>query len=130
MRIRNVAIAGALVLTLAACGDDGPSEVSGIRDDVRKVSAVKEKSHQERTSSTKCTRRVKGKCKSSETTKGWKKVVDRHAKPARYCVELDDVNGDAGKDDVWYTVGQTDYNKASLKDEGDAVKFTPLHSGC
>lgn len=130
MRIRNVAIAGALMLTLAACGDDGPSEVRGTRDDVRKIAAVKEKSHKEQTSTRQCTRKVNGKCKSYKIVKGWKTVIDRHAKPARYCVELDNVNGDAGKDDVWYTVGQADYTKALFKAEDAGLKFTPLHSGC
>lgn len=130
MRIRNVAIAGALMLGVAACGGDGPSEVTGTRDDVRKVAAVKEKSHQERTSKRECTRRVNGSCKSYKTVKGWKKVIDRHAKPARYCVELDDVNGDAGKDDVWYTVRQDDYTKALFRAEDAGLKFTPLHEGC
>lgn len=131
MRIRKVAIAGALMLGVAACGSDGPSEVTGTRDDVRKVAAVKEKSHQEKKTKRVCTSRKNGSCKSYKTVPdGWKKVIDRHAKPARYCVELDNVNGDAGKDDVWYTVRQDDYTKALFKAEDAGFKFTPLHEGC
>ncbi|QKY79565.1 hypothetical protein SEA_PHTOWN_82 [Streptomyces phage PHTowN] len=130
MRTRNVAIAGALMLGVAACGSDGPSEVTGTRDDVRKVAAVKEKSHQERTSKRECTRRVNGSCKSYKTVKGWKKVVDRAGKPARYCVELDDVNGDKGRDDEWFTVTHHDYTKALFKAEDEGLKFTPLRTGC
>lgn len=132
MRIRNVAIAGALMLTVAACGDDGPSEVSGTRDDVRKVAAVKEVSHKEKKTKRVCASKKKdGSCKSYKTVPdGWKKVVDKPGKPARWCVELDDVNGDAGKDDVWYTVRQDDYTKALFKAEDAGLKFTPLREGC
>lgn len=132
MRIRNVAIAGALVLTVAACGSDSDKPVSGTRDDVRKIAAVKEKSHQEKKTKRVCASKdKKGSCKSYKTVPdGWKKVIDRHAKPARYCVELDNVNGDAGKDDVWYTVRQDDYTKALFKAEDAGLKFTPLHEGC
>lgn len=132
MRIRNVAIAGALMLTVAACGSSGPSEVSGSRDDVRKIAAVKEKSHREKKTKRVCASKNKsGSCKSYKTVPdGWKKVIDRHARPARYCVELDNVNGDAGKDDVWYTVQQADYTKALFKAEDAGLKFTPLHDGC
>lgn len=129
MRIRNVAMVGGLVVALAACGG-GQKEVTGSRDDVQKVAAVKELSHKEKKTERKCTRKVNGKCKSYRTDTVWKKVVDRRAKPAVYCVELDNVNGDQDHDDVWYTVTSTVYTKALFKAEDDGMKFTPLHSGC
>ena len=132
MRIRNAAIVGMLVLGVAACDASAPAQndVKGDRDDVRKVAAVKEVSHKEKTSSRVCTRKVNGKCKSYKTVTGWKKVVDRRAKPALYCVELDNVNGSSKDDDVWYTTSATTYLKALSKNEGEALKFRPVHGGC
>ncbi|AVP41520.1 hypothetical protein SEA_WENTWORTH_81 [Streptomyces phage Wentworth] len=130
MRLKCMAIVPVVALSVAACGADGPSEVSGTRDDVRKVAAVKEISHKEKKTERVCTRRVNGSCKSYRTDTVWKKVIDRHARPARYCVELDNVNGDAGKDDVWYTVHQHDYTKALFKAEDAGLKFTPVRNGC
>lgn len=130
MRLKCMAIVPVIVLSVAACGASGSSEVKGTRDDVRKVAAVKELSHKERTSKRECTRRVAGKCKSYRTVKGWKKVIDRHAKPEVYCVELDNVNGSVKDDDVWYTVRQHDYTIALFKAEDENLKFTPLHAGC
>lgn len=130
MRIRNVAIAGALMLTVAACGGDEPAKVSGARDDVKKLAAVKEVSHKEKKTERVCTRRVSGSCKSYRTDTVWKKVVDKQGKPAVYCVELDNVNGSAKDDDVWYTVTTSTYLKAAGLDEGDKLQFVPVHGGC
>lgn len=128
--LRNVAAVGALGLAVAACGGTGTSAVKGDRDDVKNRAAVKELSHKGLASSTTCTRKVAGKCKSYKTTKTWKKVVDRKAKPALYCVELDNVNGSAKDDDVWYTVQASTYWSAAGKQEGSPMKFTPIHTGC
>lgn len=130
MRLKCMAIVPVVALSVAACGADGPSEVSGTRDDVRHVAAVKEKSHKEKKTERVCTRKVNGKCKSYRTDTIWKKVVDRAAKPARYCVELDNVNGNKDEDDVWYTVHQSDYTKALFKAEDAGLKFTPVRAGC
>lgn len=130
MRGKYVATVAVVALSVAACGGDSPSEVTGDRDDVRHTKAVKEKSHREKTSTRKCARRVDGKCKSYKTVTGWKKVVDRAGKPAVYCVELDNVNGDKDRDDEWYTVRHADYVKALFKAEDAGLKFTPIHSGC
>lgn len=132
MHVRNVALVGAVMLGIAACDAAAPEQkpVSGLRDDVKYKAAVKEKSHQERTSKQECSRRVNGVCKSWRTVKGWKKVVDRASKPALYCVELDNVNGSRSDDDVWYTVNAGTYYKAVAKDEGDSIKFKPVHGGC
>lgn len=132
MRIRYVAAVGAVLLGVAACDASAPAQkpVTGARDDVKQKAAVKERSHKEKTSERKCTRKVNGRCKSYRTVVGWKKVVDVRAKPALYCVELDDVNGSTKDDDVWYTVRSTTYWSAAGKPEGSAVKFTPIHGGC
>ena len=120
------------MLSVAACDASAPAQktVSGARDDVKTVAAVKERSHKVKTSKRECTRKVNGKCKSYRTVTGWKKVVDKQGKPALYCVELDNVNGSAKDDDVWYTTTSTTYLKALALSEGDAIKFKPLHGGC
>lgn len=132
MRIRNAAIVGLLMLGVAACDASAPAQkdVNGDRDDVRKVAAVKEVSHKEKKTERKCTSKVNGKCKAYKTETSWKKVVDKSAKPALYCVELDNVNGSSKDDDVWYTTSATTYLKALGKDEGEALKFRPVHGGC
>lgn len=128
MRIRNAAAIAVVALSVAACG--GTSEVTGTRDDVKHKAAVKEVSHKEKTSTRKCARRVDGKCKSYKTVTGWKKVVDKPGKPAMYCVELDNVNGDKDRDDEWFTVTHHDYTKALFRAEDEGLKFTPLRAGC
>jgi len=134
MRIRNAALISVAIVGAAACGSpNAPAQksVSGARDDVRSVAAVKEVSHKVKKTKRVCARKVAGKCKSyKDVPDGWKKVVDTRAKPALYCVELDNVNGSAQDDDVWYTTSITTYLKAQALSEGDAIKFKPLHGGC
>lgn len=134
MRIRNVATAGVLLLSVAACSSpNAPAQkaVSGDRDDVKKTAAVSEKSHKVKKTKRVCSRKVSGKCKAYKTVAdGTKKVVDRQAKSAVYCVELDNVNGSTKNDDVWYATSSTTYLKATALSEGDAIKFKPLHGGC
>ena len=126
------ALVGSIVLT--ACGGGGSSTVDGLRDDLKTKAAVKEISHYVIKPKTKrvCTGTgVKRKCHT--VTDGTKrvKVIDKAAKPALYCVELDDVNGSVKDDDVWYTVTLATYVKAAAKDEGDPIKKMPYsHSGC
>lgn len=134
MKVRNVATVGTLMLAVAACGSpNAPAQkdVSGARDDVKKVAAVKEVSHKVKKTKRVCSRTVAGKCKSYKIVPdGYKKVVDKAAKPALYCVELDDVNGSSKDDDVWYTTTSVTYLKALALEEGDAIKFRPVHGGC
>lgn len=131
MKVSTVA-AGVAVLGLAltACGE--AVTVSGRLDDVKMISAVKELSHRETKYVTVCTRRVKGVCKSSyDKPSGTKKVVDRAYKPAQYCVELDNVNGSSTRDDRWYNVSATTYNKYVNKGEGVKIKGMQYnHEGC
>lgn len=134
MKVRNVATVGTLMLAVAACGSpNAPAQkdVSGARDDLKKVAAVKEVSHKVKKTKQECSRKKDGKCKAYRTVPdGYKKVIDKAAKPAYWCVELDDVNGSAKDDDVWYTTSQAVYLKAQALEEGDAIKFTPVHGGC
>ncbi|WPH58230.1 hypothetical protein SEA_ALONE_130 [Streptomyces phage Alone3] len=135
-------VVGALALT--ACGE--PKEVSGLRDDVRQTKAVKavpELSHKVTKTRTKyktvCTSYKKGVCKSKSkvpdgTEKYTEKVIDRHYKPGKakqYCVELDNVNGDKDRDDVWFNVSHATYLKHLFKDEGMKIEKMPYnHEGC
>lgn len=133
MRIRNVATVGTLMLAVAACSAQAPAQkpVSGLRDDLKHVAAVKEVSHQEKKTKRVCALKVAGKCKSYKTVpNGTKKVVDKAGKPALYCVELDDVNGSTKDDDVWYTVSAVTYLSAAGMAEGERIKIQPIHGGC
>lgn len=133
MKARKIAIAGMLMLAVTACDPNAPAEkaVSGTRDDVKKVAAVQEKSHRTPKYKSVCARKVDGKCKSYKSVRdGYKKVIDRQAKAAVYCVELDNVNGSAKDDNAWFTVTAVDYSKALYKAEDEDLKFKPIHSGC
>lgn len=142
-----VSIAGVAVLGLAltACGE--PKEVSGLRDDVRYIKAVKsvpEKSHTVTATRTKykkvCTSWKRGVCKSStriaDGTENYdKKIVDRAYKPGKsavYCVELDHVkDGDSYRDDVWFNVNSSAYYSAAGKSEGAKISNMQYnHEGC
>lgn len=141
MKARTV-VAGVAVLGIAltACGE--PKEVTGLRDDVKYVRAVKSVAAKTHTvQGTKkekyCSRTVNGKCKSYSyrTVPATKVVTDAPAKPgkpAKYCVELDHVkDGDSYRDDVWFNVSSTTYYSAAGKNEGDEInKMNYNHEGC
>ncbi|MER5789872.1 hypothetical protein [Streptomyces sp. NPDC001980] len=48
----------------------------------------------------------------------------------KWCVELDDVNGDKRRDDVWYRVGRSVYGDALAADDHARLEFSPLADGC
>ncbi|WP_019061521.1 hypothetical protein [Streptomyces prunicolor] len=54
----------------------------------------------------------------------------RVARRERWCVELDAVNGDQRRRDVWFQVTHAAYTKALAVREGDSIKFTPVANGC
>lgn len=54
----------------------------------------------------------------------------RTVRTEKWCVELDDVNGDRARDDVWFQVGTTDYGAARTADEHARLEFTPTAEGC
>lgn len=122
-------------LLVASCSS-GPTTVKGKRDDLRQITAVAERSHIEVKPNKvrECVAKdKKGKCiRWDMVTRGTKsvKVIDRKAKPAVWCVELDDVNGKRTRDDRWYEVTSTVYLKMAHKNEGDKVKFEYLTTGC
>lgn len=137
-RITRATLAGtsaALVLGLVGCSG-GSTEVKGKRDDLRQIAAKVEKSHTEVKPNKvrECAAKdKKGNCtRWREVTRGTKsvKVVDSPAKPAVWCVELDNVNGKSTRDDRWYEVTSTVYQDMADKNEGDKVKFKYLTTGC
>lgn len=49
----------------------------------------------------------------------------------KWCVELDNVNGNKSADDRWFTVTETTYNTWATRHEGDRVtKMQYLRTGC
>lgn len=156
--IRPAAAAAVLALALSACtgasehsNPSKSSKVTGLRDDVRSdpqksTTATRPRMVEKCTPRTKRVRHTSttgvGRKKSTKTwytdekynnckkvrqgTETYTKVLSR----ARWCVELDDLNGKWSKDDVWFEVDSATYNTALTKKEGTKVSFTPLRTGC
>lgn len=137
MRIRSVAVAWtagmSAALSVTACQPDAPAQKSvwGHRDDIRHVERVTKKDKVKKYDS-KCLRmsRAERRRKNITCKKPWFETVVKTVRPEAWCVELDDVNGSAKDDDVWYTTTRVVYLKAASLSEGDTIKFLPLHGGC
>lgn len=54
----------------------------------------------------------------------------RVVRQERWCVSLDDVDGDAKRDAVWYQVTRVTYDEAAATDRLAPMKFTPEAIGC
>lgn len=123
-----------LALGLIGCSGKDAPQVSGLRDDVKFKAYVAEKSHTERQAKTKNVCSGTGQSrKCSDKADGFKvvKVIDQAAKPALYCVELDDVNGKPNDDDRWYEVTSAVYGKWADANEGaKVVNMEYSASGC
>lgn len=130
-----------------------PQTVTGLRDTVRHVTRQTTRAtrpHLVRTCTTK-TREVRhsagsgtGRKRRTRTwyttdhyqdcrsvphgTESYRRVV----RPERWCVRLDDVNGDRKRNDVWYRVTHVDYDTADAADDHARLRFVPVHpdSGC
>lgn len=131
----------ALVLSLTGCfgGDDEGGKASGLFDEV-KHSAYKAgkpaKTHTRTVTGTKqqCTGTgTKRVCTTVPDVKT-ETVTDRPAvaaKPAKWCVELDDVNGNKDDDDQWFTVTSEVHGAHADKNEGAKVTdMKYLRKGC
>ena len=76
------------------------------------------------------------KCRSSKgsrkctTVRSGTETYTRVVRQERWCVSLNDVDGDTSKDAVWYQVTQATYTKAVDADRLDNLKFTPTATGC
>lgn len=124
------AVAGSILFAvfLTGCGASTSATVSGTRDDVKQVSAKYRTSSRTVTDyRNSCS---KGKCKKVRTG-SHKETYRQKVRSAKYCVELDNVNGNSRKDDVWYTVSSSVYAKYAAMNEGDRVsRMSYISHGC
>lgn len=125
--------------------------VSGLRDDVRHITrktapAVRPRMVNRCTTTTKKIKRTSttriGKRTSTTTWYEHKPVTTcrkvrngtesytRVTRRERWCVELDAVNGDQRRRDVWFQVAHATYVNALTAREGVKIKFTPVADGC
>ncbi|MER5385718.1 hypothetical protein ABT040_36655 [Streptomyces sp. NPDC002688] len=127
------------------------TNVFGLRDEVRHVAARTTRAtrpHMTKKCTT-STRRVKHTTStgsgtkrrtrtwySTEQSKSCKQVRSgtetyrRVVRPEQWCVSLDNLGGDAKRDDVWYQVSKTTYDAAIGTDEHARMTLTPTGSGC
>lgn len=151
MAVTVAGITGALMLT--ACSG-GSATVSGRLDDTRYVPALSAittvATHQVPTYTRQCTTKYRtsttgsGKLKKTSRTsyqdctnvrtgthsEHYTRTI-RAARSAKYCVELDDVNGRKSQDDQWFEVSSATYHKWAGKPEGLKVKkMSYLGHGC
>ncbi|SCF77316.1 hypothetical protein [Streptomyces sp. Ncost-T10-10d] len=123
--------------------------VSGLRDDIRHITRktatgtrprtvercttrVRKVKHTSSTGSTRKTRTwyTNDSYKDCEKVQQGTRSYTRVVRPARWCVELDNVGGNPAEDDVWYEVESAVYHKATQIEEGSKLSFTPLRRGC
>ncbi|MEU6771754.1 hypothetical protein [Streptomyces sp. NPDC046759] len=149
--LRAAGAVTALLTLLAAC-DSHPHPVHGLRDTLRHVPARTIRAtrpHMVKQCTTSTSRVGHSSTSGSGThrhTRHWYTLERRQnchkvpngtetyrkeLSPERWCVRLDDVNGNRKKDDVWYRVTRTDYNRV-LDADDDRVQFEPLfpNNGC
>ncbi|MDQ0934238.1 hypothetical protein [Streptomyces turgidiscabies] len=67
--------------------------------------------------------------KCSSVHKGTE-TYTRVVRQERWCVSLNDVNGDTAKDAVWYEVTHATYTQITAANRLAKVKFTPEATGC
>ncbi|MFF2228336.1 hypothetical protein ACFVV7_34020 [Streptomyces globisporus] len=136
-----------LVSALSACSGSTDNSVSGLRDDLRFVpkKTVRDTRPRMVEQCTTGTKRVRHTSTSQGKTRTWytteptrscttvqkgKESYDRVTRQPRWCVELDNVDGNANKDDVWFEVDASTYSTAADTREGRQLSFTPLRAGC
>ncbi|MFJ3639455.1 hypothetical protein ACIPRD_06870 [Streptomyces sp. NPDC090108] len=128
-------LAAVLLSTLTACGLDAPDPVSGLKDDLRHVprkTAPATRPHLVKQCSAEDVRVGHSSTTGSRghrRTRTWYTTEHRRTchdvrqgtesytkeiRPERWCVRLDDVNGDRGQDDVWFRVDHGDYTEALI----------------
>ncbi|WP_406439101.1 hypothetical protein OHB00_29415 [Streptomyces sp. NBC_00631] len=57
-------------------------------------------------------------------------IYRKTVRTEKWCVELDDVNGDERRDDVWYQVSSSVYGDARTADDHARLEFAPVAEGC
>lgn len=68
--------------------------------------------------------------RSCKQVRSGTETYTRVVRPAQWCVSLDNLDGDAARDDVWYQVSRTTYDAAIGTDRHARMHFTPTRSGC
>lgn len=160
LRPTVTAVAAVLLATLTACGGGdkaspsaSPHPVRGLKDTVRHVTRRTTRAtrpHLVRRCTT-STHRVSHSSASGSgshrRTRTWystehdqtchkvahgTETYRRELRPERWCVRVDDVNGDRGQNDVWYRVDRVDYDRVLDADARSRVQFVPLfpNTGC
>ncbi|MEV6834607.1 hypothetical protein AB0N17_08840 [Streptomyces sp. NPDC051133] len=123
-----------------------PETVTGLRDETRHLAERTTRATRPRTvrRCTTGTRRVRHTSRSGSgihrTTRTWytteherdcrrvrsgTETYTEVLRPERWCVRLDDVDGDREKDDVWYRVTRADYDTALAADDHARLEFVP-----
>lgn len=156
-RLRAAGVAAVLLGALAACGGghggDRPDPVHGLKDTLRHVTRKTTRAtrphlvkrcatgtHQVRHSS----RSGSGSHRRTRTWYTTERYQDcrkvrsgietyrREVRPERWCVRLDDVNGNRKRDDVWYRVDRLDYDRVLDAADHARVRFVPVlpDTGC
>ncbi|WP_089099669.1 hypothetical protein [Streptomyces hyaluromycini] len=72
------------------------------------------------------TERYRSCTKVRSGTETYRKTV----RAEKWCVELDDVNGDKRRDDVWYEVSRSVYGDARTADDRARLEFSPVADAC
>jgi hypothetical protein len=128
-----------------------PDTVTGLRDSVRHLAKQTTKATRPHTV-TKCapaTKKVRHKSSSGTgskkktrtwtTTEHYRKCTKvrsgtetytRLVRKERWCVSLDDVGANTGRDDVWYQVTRAVYDEVRTADDHARVEFAPAGTGC
>lgn len=129
---------------LVMVGCDSPDKVSGRLDDTKHVAAkYRTATRTVDVTRTKCRNVVKtsmiGKTTVTRTEVQCSPVkvgtrteqYTESVRPARWCIELDNVNGKGRRDNRWYEVNAATYRAWSGKEEGTKIKdMTVIRKGC
>ncbi|MFF4205706.1 hypothetical protein ACFYZ8_34220 [Streptomyces sp. NPDC001668] len=125
--------AGATTSPASSASPQSTDKVAGLRDDLRHVTRKVQHGTRPRLVRT-CTKPTLGKRKSRTRTCTWVRrgtePYTRVVRPERFCVELDNVNGEPTRDDIWFEVDRATYTRAQGVTEGDRIAFEALASGC
>lgn len=133
-----LAVTATATLAVSCASGDLSNEVSGLRDDVKFVGGSY-KTKTRPTYKTECKLKTRNKMVNGknqvETYNDCNKVKNgtetyQDFDPTKWCVELDNLNGDTADDDRWFTVSQGAYDAASEAAEGSQIKFEYVRQGC
>lgn len=105
-----------------------PTTVTGLRNATRHLPAQTTRATRPHVVR-KCSKPTKGTRKCSSVRSG-SETYTRVVRQERWCVSLDDVDGVATKDAVWYQVEKATYDKAAATDQRARIEFTPKSTGC